>query len=337
MIKIFDIKCSEKIVKSHWKNLEPILKVRITEELGKLDATSDMAEIKIFRALLEKNGRLSVKKIITGTPDKLMEIYNEILKNYNYYEDGQVIFTSEGLTNQKKADKTAYGSKIREGLKRIFDYDNFSKKNMEWNAYSLCEKLDVRICPYCNQQFTFTIIEDDAEIMRPELDHYFPKADYPMFALSIYNLIPSCHGCNSTVKGIRKMKLTEHFHPYIDEDKAFSFRYDIEEIDDTLKTDIRFEYSGNAKAKDTCEFFKLDKIYSEHTWITDKIVQTKNDYPQSYVEELLNIIKKVKPETTKEDIIKMVYASYYVDDENKEILGKLKKDILSQVIEQYKF
>lgn len=33
----------------------------------------------------------------------------------------------------------------------------------------------------------------------------------------------------------------------------------------------------------------------------------------------------------------MVYASYYVDDENKEILGKLKKDILSQVIEQYKF
>lgn len=33
-------------------------------------------------------------------------------------------------------------------------------------------------------------------------------------------------------------------------------------------------------------------------------MQTKNDYPQSYVEELLNIIKKVKPETTKEDIIK---------------------------------
>ena len=334
---MFAVKCSEKIAETHWKNLEPILIARINVELGKLNATTDAAEIKLFKALLEEHGRLSIKEIITGTPEKLMEIYDEILKNYNYYDDGQLIFTGEGLTNQKKADKTIYGSKIREGLKRIFDYDSFSKKNIGWNAYSLCEKLDVRICPYCNQQFTFTINRDDVEIMRPELDHYFPKVDYPMFALSIYNLVPSCHGCNSIVKGARKMKLTEHFHPYIDEDKAFSFKYDIEEINDTIKTDIRFEYGGNSKAKDTCDFFKLDKIYSEHTWITEKIVQTKNDYPQSYVEELLNIIKKVKPETTKEDIIKMVYASYYVDDENKEILGKLKKDILSQVIEQYKF
>lgn len=320
----------------HWEKLAPILRVRINDELARLDENVDMDMIRLYRALLDEEGQLSLKNIITGAPEKLMKIYDEMAKNYNYFDGDQVIFTKEGLINQKKSDDTFYGAKMREGLRRIFDYDKFTKKNTDWNAYALCEKLDVRICPYCNQQFTFTIIKDDAEIMRPELDHFFPKADYPMFALSIYNLIPSCHGCNSIVKGMRKMKLKNHFHPYIDEDKAFQFRYDVEEVEDTIKTDIRFEYKGNSKARNTCEFFKLDKIYSEHTWITDRIVQTKNDYPQSYVEELLGIIKKVKPDVTKGDIIKMIYASYYVDDENKQILGKLKKDILNQIVEQYK-
>lgn len=335
MIEIFEIKCSEKYVIWHWEKLEPILKKRVNDELEKLNPTVDMALKKLYEALLDEHGKLWLKNIITGKPKKLMKIYDEMACNYNYFDEEQVVFTNDGLINTKKTDGTYYGTKMREGLRRIFDYDSFTQKNTDWNAYALCEKLDVRICPYCNQQFTFTITEGDDKIIRPELDHFFPKADYPMFALSIYNLIPSCHGCNSIVKGKRKMKLTEHFHPYIDENKAFQFKYDVEEIEDTIKTDIKFEYRGNLKAKETCVFFKLDKIYSEHTWITDRIVQTKNDYPHSYVEELLSIIKKVKPEVTKDDIIKMIYASYYVDDENKEILGKLKKDILNQVIEQY--
>ncbi|TCL67476.1 hypothetical protein EV196_10232 [Mariniflexile fucanivorans] len=39
-------------------------------------------------------------------------------------------------------------------------------------------------------------------MIKPELDHYYPKSLYPYFGVSFYNLIPSCQSCNGLgVKG----------------------------------------------------------------------------------------------------------------------------------------
>lgn len=61
-------------------------------------------------------------------------------------------------------------------------------------------------CPYCGQQIVKT------------LDHYLPKTLYPTYAITPYNLVPSCDACN-------KIKMTESFdsyeqqtiHPYYDD------------------------------------------------------------------------------------------------------------------------
>jgi len=34
------------------------------------------------------------------------------------------------------------------------------------------------------------------------LDHVIPKADYPLFSLSLYNLVPCCSSCNSKFKSV---------------------------------------------------------------------------------------------------------------------------------------
>lgn len=47
------------------------------------------------------------------------------------------------------------------------------------------------ICPYCGNDKVIQSVRTKSEI-----DHFLPKRKYPFFALSYYNLIPSCHYCN---------------------------------------------------------------------------------------------------------------------------------------------
>ena len=75
-------------------------------------------------------------------------------------------------------------------------------KNKDWFGYQLTRNRTIvkqvykedfyehnrhtlTVCPYC-----------DGPNDRPDLDHYFPKDDYPLLACSPWNLIPICSGCN---------------------------------------------------------------------------------------------------------------------------------------------
>lgn len=100
-----------------------------------------------------------------------------------------------------------------EEAQKIFDYKKFSaKRKRRWCAYLLCKTSPYKICPYCNQNFAFTLAAVDGEF-RPTLDHFYPKAQYPFLALSLYNLVPSCYTCNSNLKGTADFFINAHLHP----------------------------------------------------------------------------------------------------------------------------
>lgn len=62
------------------------------------------------------------------------------------------------------------------------------------------------ICPYCAQRDVDT------------LDHYLPKAKYPTYAVTPYNLVPSCMGCNKVkVDNVYQQREDETIHPYYDD------------------------------------------------------------------------------------------------------------------------
>lgn len=61
-------------------------------------------------------------------------------------------------------------------------------------------------CPYCGQREVST------------LDHYLPKAKYPMYAITPYNLVPSCQDCNKCkTDDVFKSREDETIHPYYDD------------------------------------------------------------------------------------------------------------------------
>ena len=49
---------------------------------------------------------------------------------------------------------------------------------------------------------------------RADLDHFLAKSKTPIFACSLYNLVPSCKICNSSFKHQQETDYHEHFSPF---------------------------------------------------------------------------------------------------------------------------
>jgi hypothetical protein len=133
-----------------------------------------------MKSLIIKN----LDDILMGEPNRLMQLHRQyftIIKSWS--------------TRSVKRNTTQ--------LKKIFDYKNFTIKKEEYNAYTLAANLNIKTCVYCNRSYTVTVKigkTPDGQLTRPQFDHYFAKVDYPLLALSFFNLIPSCSICNSTLK-----------------------------------------------------------------------------------------------------------------------------------------
>lgn len=114
---------------------------------------------------------------------------------------------------------------LNKELLKIFSYTNFSHE-APWCLGSLAQELvkTVKYCPYCNAETVYAYKikvshgqkgnATSLKLVKSAFDHYFPKARYPFFAISLYNLIPACTRCNSGFKGDDASELLEMAHPY---------------------------------------------------------------------------------------------------------------------------
>lgn len=237
----------------------------------------------------------NLKKVLIGLPTELDSIKSKFCKN--------------------------------EKIRKIFDYDNWLS-NDKYNAYDLAKKLDIPTCPYCNRMYTKTVMGKAGEkIIRPEFDHWFPKSEYPLLALSFYNLIPSCHICNSNVKGKTEFKLDTHFHPYNPSSNLkATFSYNHKSYDDyKIKINTKDDFS-----RDSVEAFQLENIYQAHEDEVKDLIQIRQAYSDKYIEILNDSLKGVN--LSKEEVYRLAFGVHYEDDKfDRRPLSKLKKDILTEL------
>lgn len=136
--------------------------------------------------------------------------------------------------------------------RKVFDYDGFcNARSPDWCAYTLCQASSYSICPYCNQAFAFTVV-GTAKSFRPTLDHFFPKAEYPYLALSLYNLVPSCYVCNSSLKRDINFFDEEHLHPLEDDEE------------------IHFEFVSTTDKHETFELLRDERLFDKYGIITPR-------------------------------------------------------------------
>ena len=275
-----------------------------------------------------------IKCILGGLPEELLQLnqlfFQNVIENFKIedWEAYNRITKTRGFSQEENRLKNIFDNVYNE-IEKIFSYKKFTtKKKKEYDAYDLAKNLDIPTCPYCNRTYTKTVITKNREkIIRPEFDHWFPKNQYSLLALSFYNLIPSCHICNSNVKGKTELKLDSHFHPYnsVSNLKA-TFSYNYKSYDDyKIKINTEDNFS-----RDSVEAFQLENIYKAHEDEVKDLIQIRQAYSDKYIEILNNSLKGVN--LSKEEVYRLAFGVHYEEDKfDRRPLSKLKKDILTEL------
>lgn len=214
----------------------------------------------------------------------------------------------------------------------VFDYNSLisSKKNI---SYKIAELIGVNTCIYCNRQYIFTVQDTSNKITRPEFDHYLPKSDYPFLALSLYNLIPSCHICNSNCKGATE--LDRSMNPYLNHSSIdfFKFTYIPNSKGFPVSVDIKDIHIPKQKGiQKFLECFKIKDIYDAHTKLELSDLYTfATKYSKTYLQDVLSeTVKNLK--ISQEEAYRILFGTeMYPDKDNDRPLSKFKRDILKEL------
>ena len=158
-----------------------------------------------------------------------------------------------------------------------------------------------------------------------ELDHFYSKDEFPMFAVSFYNLIPVCGTCNRI-----KSNTVFNINPYLMYDKKdnISFEYNIlgsnyMENEDELEIRIK---SSSKEALEDAQNLRLEEIYNRHKDIVQEIIKKMKYYNSEYIECLFKDTGALFQ--SKDELYRLLYGGYANPDEfGKRPLSKFIKDI----------
>lgn len=249
----------------------------------------------------------NAKDLISGKPTKLLEI-NEDYKKLTLSDTEKTNIKSFFL-------QTGY-----EGFQ-----EKYSKKFLDL--------VGVDTCVYCNRNYTVNITKNHS---RAELDHWFPKTQFPLLSLSFYNLIPSCHSCNH-IKGNPKINwdnaLNEYIHPYFKENnEGFSFDFFYNKSLDKLNVETR-SFKKNIKTDKTLNFNKTKEIYNSHSEkeLRD-LVNLRYKYSKNYIKILSqDTFENLK--ISKDEIYRTIFGiEINENDFHKRPFSKFKKDIIDKLL-----
>lgn len=255
-----------------------------------------------------------IEELITAKPNRLLQI-EEILK-VNY-----LAIPGKTLVQFKRNAKKLF---VNSGYT-----DWFLEQRMN---YKLAQKIDIHTCSYCNREYIFVYEKRNGRGMVPQFDHWFNKLDYPVLALSFYNLIPSCNTCN-TIKSTVAMSLSRHLHPYIDTILPTSYRFSyVHESVSKLKLVLR-NNSINNKPSQTFSALEIPAIYSGHS---NKELRDLYNLRYKYSDNYLYILlSKTFGELSISETEKYrLIFGIELDEKNyhKRIMSKFKKDIISELL-----
>lgn len=276
---------------------------------------------------------LRVKNILSDLPEKLENHHIDWLNNITgisiaEWEDYLIAKSKRNKSPIQIVLVAKYESILAE-INAIFKYEGgFERKTSPYSTYDLANNLNVNTCVYCNRIYTKTVFNPH-KITRPEFDHWYPKSIYPLLALSFYNLIPSCHICNSSVKSSAKMNTTDFLHPYIPQDIDLKFSYWIEDVNKYM---FHIKRAFPSKEHNTIRAFKIEEIYETHRDEINDLVRLRRLYSIDYLLKLKSLLKTVDGNVSMEEIYRLAFGTHYNEENfSKRPLSKMKKDILEEL------
>ncbi|QBR13221.1 hypothetical protein E3D81_14015 [Sphingobacterium sp. CZ-2] len=272
------------------------------------------------------NDDKNIRLVLTGKPIELDKIKSKFYKNKNDLD--------------RLLNYTYFN------VKGKYDTKNISKEFVDrYSSFHLTNNLGIKTCIYCNRNYTDTItsgvrinkfknkkIPTRLLISRPTLDHWFPKSEYPILAISFFNLIPTCSTCNSSVKGKSSLNLVNHFHPYFKNpnvDRQLNYQFNFN-LDDPNKANIIID-SKNDFTRSSIREYSIDKLYSNHNDELQSLMKLKKHFGRSYLNNLSNILEDTDITANEMQRIIFGYSTDNTEDILKRPLSKFRSDILKKL------
>ena len=303
MIKLPPI--NDKILTLHYKKQKKKYE-DVLNELNKASACPKITNYFFSNGQLDEN---KVKNVLTGNPAQLKLIVKKI---------GEI--------------PTSCKSTVQDKFLNL--YDNFKDRSL---GKSLCDDIGVKVCPYCNRSYIFTLKTDG---VRPQYDHFYSKIHYPYLAVSLYNLIPSCSICNQAKSDFDTYN-KPFINPYTDEygyDIFFETKFN-GDISYLLGKNTNFELNINCdnastemqvKAQNSIRELHTRELYSKHKDYVRDIIRAKQIYTDEYMQNLLSQFPQIFDSIA--DIQQMAYMNYLNKDQwGDRVLAKLTYDIVHEL------
>lgn len=255
---------------------------------------------------------IKIEDLITASVNELYTVRDAIDKSLFF----------EGKSKEHKT--------IWKSLYKSYDLVRDSTIDHKKTNVYLINELNIRVCPYCNKNY---IESRGANHAGGQLDHHINRADYPIFSVCLYNLVPACYACNH-IKGTKNVSLSP-LNPNVIFNTAFHFSYLLKDIDflqnpGSLSVEFRLLEDGNTSLKDNIEGLKIAEAYeTENLYVLNEIKKALcyNDVEIAYL--LQNYPHLF---ASKEDLLRLVFdLPANINDFTQTPLSKLKFDILSEL------
>lgn len=287
------------------------------------------AKRKYFNSYASKLRYECLSEIFNNTNDKKQrKVYVTVLYYWWKHIDNIILGSPDYLeTLVTRWDNKKNGSIILQKILKDILTSYYDKISGEYGL-DLVNKLNIKTCPYCNRQFIYTFKGQSYE--RPELDHFYSKAAYPLLCLSFYNLIPACHSCNH-VKLEEKLGLS----PY---SRAFNTKFAITDksgarltkskIFRLTENEIKLDfYACDAKEDVNIRVLGLKEVYNKHTDYVKELVDKSMAYDAHARNVLVESFQSVGYHPRQ--VYDFVWGRYLMEAKYEDRpLSKLTKDIL---------
>lgn len=293
-----------------------------------------------------------VEDIILGDFSTLNKIYNysHELKKYEKKIAKRIFrydFSNKEIKNPCVPNSKPELKNIKESKPLSTIISKFFMKNSEL--------LNISSCFYCESNYINAYPTKKGKRRQFQLDHFFGKADCPITAISLYNLVPSCSICNGTsIKGKKNLynfyNITRankstviDFSPY----SPTSSNYDFENhVTISVKQNRKIKKIKSNFMQNSKNFhieFKSDSIIYENEikafFLEERynyentkkealnLLELKQKFPASYISLISKTLSNNKIYLSPDEIEEAIFHKR-ADKKSHRVFGKMKDDIL---------
>lgn len=290
--------------------------------------------ITVFRAkALDKLMSIDQAQFAPHPEDK-----NYLNRIIYYFQNDDIIVGEEEVLDTIKNDLFALKTEnidLKNEILKALNYKDL--RNTFYPKYF--QELGIKTCIYCNSQLTIVAHKNRSGNLSAkfQVDHYYPKDDYPFLSISLFNLYPSCATCNNL-----KKKKEVDFNLYskdLNKISKSSYKFKLSPSSkikyltskDSSDIEILFEEplpnTGKVKFDET---FHIKGIYETQKDLIEELIIKSQIYNDSYLKSLNNSFSKL---SLNPSLFKRTIVGNYVDEKDlhKRPMSKVIMDIAREL------